>query len=239
MWVWQSQAPAGTSKFTGVDGWDTVARALWLRMVTPAATEASRTVRLVNIGRLPIPLRRWRTSGLPTAVRVSSFLIACRLTVFGPTCKDRSAFPAFAGRTQSGRAPHRGIAPCPDLLSRGRAEAVPGVAHLMIVHLGQVVRRIERQRLDVEPDDGAEQRVGGDHAIALRANQARLCRDQVLLRVQNVQRSALAAGRFLAHAVERDRRGADLGFRCRHCDLGTFIGDPGTHRSGAGLVANL
>src|SRR6202022_3722055 len=35
MWVWQSQAPAGTSKFTAVDGWDAFARALG--MDTPAA----------------------------------------------------------------------------------------------------------------------------------------------------------------------------------------------------------
>src|SRR5258706_10860904 len=40
----------------------------------------------------------------------------------------------------------------------------------MVVHLRQIVRRIEHQCLDVEPADGAEQRVGGDHAIALRAS---------------------------------------------------------------------
>src|ERR1700676_4971331 len=32
MCVWQSQAPTGTSKFTGVDGCDAVARAVRLRM---------------------------------------------------------------------------------------------------------------------------------------------------------------------------------------------------------------
>src|SRR5467141_1210742 len=40
----------------------------------------------------------------------------------------------------------------------------------MVVHLRQIVRRIEHQCLDVEPADGAEPRVGGDHAIALRAS---------------------------------------------------------------------
>src|ERR1700720_4234367 len=50
MWVWQSHAPAGTSKFTGVDGWAAVARAVRLGMVTPAAMEASRILRLVSIG---------------------------------------------------------------------------------------------------------------------------------------------------------------------------------------------
>src|ERR1700686_4415729 len=83
------------------------------------------------------------------------------------------------------------------LLPGGRAKAVPGVAHLMVVDLRQIVRRVERQRLDVEPADGAEQRVGGDHAIALRADQPRLRRNQILLRVQHVDRGALATGGFL------------------------------------------
>src|ERR1035437_1973438 len=54
MWVWQSQAPAGTSKFTGLDGWDAFAYAVRLGMVTPAASEASRIPRLVSIGSLPV-----------------------------------------------------------------------------------------------------------------------------------------------------------------------------------------
>src|ERR1700687_5588743 len=53
MCVWQSQAPAGTSKFTGVDGCDAVARAVRLRMVAPAAIETSRILRL------GCPLFRW------------------------------------------------------------------------------------------------------------------------------------------------------------------------------------
>ena len=42
----------------------------------------------------------------------------------------------------------------------------------MVVHVGQVVRRIEVERLDVEPADGGQQRIGGDHAVALGADQA-------------------------------------------------------------------
>jgi hypothetical protein len=51
MWVWQSQAPAGISKFTGVAGWAAAARTVRLDMVTPAAmeAEASRKVRLVSM----------------------------------------------------------------------------------------------------------------------------------------------------------------------------------------------
>src|SRR5437016_14442143 len=53
MWVWQSQAPAGTSKFTAVDGWAALARTVRLFMVTPAAIEASIILRRVSISVLP------------------------------------------------------------------------------------------------------------------------------------------------------------------------------------------
>src|ERR1700730_10191627 len=50
MWVWQSQAPAGMSKFTGVDGCAAVAKTDRLRMVTsPAAMEASKIPRRVSM----------------------------------------------------------------------------------------------------------------------------------------------------------------------------------------------
>src|SRR6266481_7203394 len=54
MWVWQSQAPGGTSKFTGVDGCAAVAKTGLSGIVIPAAMEASRTPRRVNIGLLPV-----------------------------------------------------------------------------------------------------------------------------------------------------------------------------------------
>src|ERR1700681_3285369 len=60
MWVWQSQAPAGTSKFTGVEGWAAFARTVRLGMVTPAAMEASRIPRLVSIVSSPLFRRRRR-----------------------------------------------------------------------------------------------------------------------------------------------------------------------------------
>src|SRR5215467_12280339 len=49
MWVWQSQAPAGTSKFTGVAGCDAFASAFRCCMATPAAIEASRRSRLLSM----------------------------------------------------------------------------------------------------------------------------------------------------------------------------------------------
>ena len=53
MWVWQSQAPAGMSKFTGVAGCAALAEAVLLFMVTPAAMEASIILRRVSIGGSP------------------------------------------------------------------------------------------------------------------------------------------------------------------------------------------
>jgi hypothetical protein len=41
------------------------------------------------------------------------------------------------------------------LLARRRANAVPGIAHLMIVKLGQIVRRVEIEDMNVEAADGA------------------------------------------------------------------------------------
>src|SRR6266446_9332516 len=50
MWVWQSQAPAGTSKLTGVAGWAALARTGRARIMTPAAIAPSRTSRRVSMG---------------------------------------------------------------------------------------------------------------------------------------------------------------------------------------------
>src|SRR6185312_7740333 len=126
-----------------------------------------------------------------------------------------------------------------NLLSRRRPQAVPGVAHLVVVHFRQIVGRIEAEIPDVEPADCAEQGVGGDHAVALRADQAGLGQNQVLLRVQHVDGGALAAGGLSLHALQGDGGGADFGFGCGDRNLGAFIGNPGADRGGAGLVADL
>src|SRR6185369_14392069 len=101
-----------------------------------------------------------------------------------------------------------------NLLPRRRPQAVPGVAHLMVVHFRQVVGRVEAEVLDVEPADGAEQGVGGDHAVALRADQPGLGQYQVLLCVQDVDGGTLAAGGLPLHALQSDGGGADFGLGC-------------------------
>src|SRR5437773_8408985 len=50
MWVWQSQAPAGTSKFTGVAGWEALAKPVRRCIVAPAAIAPIKTSRRVSIG---------------------------------------------------------------------------------------------------------------------------------------------------------------------------------------------
>src|SRR5215216_914742 len=126
-----------------------------------------------------------------------------------------------------------------NLLPRWRPQAVPGIANLVVVHFRQIIRRVEAEVLDVEPADGAEQGVGGDHAVALRADQTGLGQNQVLLRVQDVDGGALAAGRLPLNALQGDGCGADFGFGCGDRNLGAFVGDPGADRGGAGLVAEL
>src|SRR5262249_27684946 len=74
-----------------------------------------------------------------------------------------------------------------DLLPRWRAQAVPGIAHLVVVDLGRIVRGVKAERLDVEPSDGAEQRIGGDHAVPLRADQPRARGREVLLGVEDLK----------------------------------------------------
>src|ERR1700716_3106136 len=74
------------------------------------------------------------------------------------------------------------------LLSRRRTQAAPGIAHLLVMDLGRVVRGVEAERLHVEPPGGGEQRIGGDNAVALRANEPRACRSEVLLGVKHVER---------------------------------------------------
>ena len=50
MCVWQSQAPAGTAKVTGVAGWDAVARLVRGRRMRPVASAPTRSVRRVSMG---------------------------------------------------------------------------------------------------------------------------------------------------------------------------------------------
>ncbi len=50
MCVWQSQAPAGTSKFTGVAGWAALARPALARISNPPAIVPATNLRLVSIG---------------------------------------------------------------------------------------------------------------------------------------------------------------------------------------------
>src|SRR5215831_4607882 len=50
MCVWQSQAPAGTSKFTGVAGWDALAWLVRACRIAPVASAPTRMARRVSMG---------------------------------------------------------------------------------------------------------------------------------------------------------------------------------------------
>src|SRR5579864_1816456 len=55
MCVWQSQAPAGTSKFTVADGCEALAKLVRVRMEIPAAIAPSRTSRRVSMDSSRVP----------------------------------------------------------------------------------------------------------------------------------------------------------------------------------------
>src|SRR6516165_9964717 len=124
------------------------------------------------------------------------------------------------------------------LLARRRAQSVPGVADLMVVDFGRVVRGVEAERLDVEAADGAEQRISGDHPVSLGADQPRPGGGEVLLRVEYVKRRTLARLRFLLHAGERDAGRAHLRLRGGERNLRPLESDPGAQNRGLGLTAD-
>src|SRR5262249_50169774 len=169
----------------------------------------------------------WCSTGLPLA----------------PTCPASSCGGGIcAQKVSPGGArsihPNASVVFAVDLLPRRCAQAVPGIAHLVVVDLRRIIRGVEAERLDVEPPGGAEQRIGGDHAIPLRADQPRAGGREVLLRVEDLERRALARLRFLLHAGERDGGRAYLRFRGGERNLCSLEGDPGAEHRGLGLIAD-
>src|SRR6266496_2929048 len=106
MWVWQSQAPAGTSKFTGVAGWEALAKPVRRCMVAPAAIAPSRTSRRVSMG--------FSSGGILYGVSlpIQAHLTLSEISVYGLRVEARSGEPDVAVRTQQiesrPRDPHAG-----------------------------------------------------------------------------------------------------------------------------------
>ena len=88
-----------------------------------------------------------------------------------------------------------------------------------------------------QPARRRQERIGGDHPVALRADQRHAGVDQLLLRVEHVERGALADAGFLAHAVQRDLGGVHLGLGRLDLRLGGFELAPGLHQRLLRLVA--
>ena len=95
---------------------------------------------------------------------------------------------------------------------RPRCRAPAGSAHWRH-RPAPAARALRRQ-----PPDRRQQREGGDHPVALGGHQRHPRVHQFLLRVEHVERRALADARFLAHAVERDL--GRLHLRLRRLDIG-------------------
>src|SRR3954449_9706996 len=123
------------------------------------------------------------------------------------------------------------------LASVWRAYAGPAVADLMVVHAGIVDSGVEAEDLRRQKADRVEHRIGRHHAVMLGSDERHARVDQRLLRVEHVQRGALAGLGFLAHTVERDLGGRNLRLRGLHLRLAGFQLAPGLHDVGAGLIA--
>src|SRR6266516_3640006 len=118
------------------------------------------------------------------------------------------------------------------------ANAVPGIAYLLIMHHRVVDVGRQAQHLRRQPAHGGKQVIGGDHAVMLRGHQRDAGVHQRLLGVEDVERGALADAGLLANAVERHFRGSDLGLRGGNLRLGRLELAPCLHHGLPGLVAD-
>src|SRR6516164_565706 len=101
------------------------------------------------------------------------------------------------------------------------AHAGPCIAYLLVVHVRVIDRHPQSQHLRRQPSHRRQKREGSNYPVALRAYQRHPRVNQFLLRVQHIERGALANARFLAHPIQCDLgrlhlrlRRLDIGFRC-------------------------
>ena len=91
--------------------------------------------------------------------------------------------------------------------------------------------------MDRQPPDSRQQAVGIDDLVVLRGDELDPRVEQRLLRVEDVERGALADLGLLAHAGERDFRRFDLRLRGAQDAARILIRAPGRDHRGADLVA--
>ena len=96
---------------------------------------------------------------------------------------------------------------------------------------------MQGEHLRRQPANGRRAACRTHHPVALGSHQRDPRIDQFLLRIEDVERGALADARFLAHAVERDLGGLDLGLRRLDIGLGGIELAPGLHHRLPHLVA--
>src|SRR5271169_2167891 len=92
----------------------------------------------------------------------------------------------------------------------GNAHSSPGIANLLVVNHRIVERNIQSELRQVQFTYPGQQVVGGDDPIMLRGHERGARIHEFLLRIEDVEGSALADPRFFAHAVERDLRARHL-----------------------------
>src|SRR3989441_147317 len=135
MCVWQSQAPAGTSKFTGVAGWAAFARLVRVGRMAPAANAPIRISRRVRMGVLPDGIARQATVPRTVAPEKSFEGLECspcRLDAWGRRYAPRSA--GATSRRSTTRASPRSIGRGSTTTSswcraKGYSQGIPCVSH--------------------------------------------------------------------------------------------------------------
>src|SRR6195256_4922695 len=126
MWVWQAQAPAGTSKFTGVAGCEALARPVRMCIVAPAAIAPIRSSRRVSMCSSLVESRRIRIMYPGRPHRALNGPVSCATVAVGRSRRNRMsvAFEIEIVPTGTVGAEMRGV----DLasMSEAQVEAIKG-----------------------------------------------------------------------------------------------------------------
>src|SRR5262245_14531825 len=107
------------------------------------------------------------------------------------------------GKTPAGMTatPENGTNATLCLLTRWRPQPVPGVADLVVMHVGRIIGRVEVEGVDIQPSDCAEERIGRDDPVALGRDLAGAGVGQILLRIEDIDGGALSALRLSPHPL--------------------------------------
>src|SRR3981189_1282318 len=100
-----------------------------------------------------------------------------------------------ASQTSAGRT---NVVGSSESASIGRAHATPGVANLLVVNDRIVDFDLQAEDLRRKAADRRQHRIRRHHPVALRGDECNACVDESLLRIEHVERGALADAGLLA-----------------------------------------